>query len=235
MDQKRYSLFAIALHWLIAAALAFQLGLGEALEHMPRGKGLFDTMQFHKAVGITILLLSLARLAVRFARKRPPPMLDRGWAMRLASITHWGFYAFMILGPLTGWLAASTGRISVSTDLFGIATWPNFPAVAGLEAATRHSLHEFSEVAHGVIAKIGLLLLLLHVVGALRHQWLLRESTVERMLPGSRILSRGAASALIVALLIGFFVLLNWAKDADLAPKSDQAAFEAIMKGASAK
>lgn len=37
MTQERYSGSAILLHWLIAAALAFQFGLGEALEHLPKG------------------------------------------------------------------------------------------------------------------------------------------------------------------------------------------------------
>ncbi len=220
----------MTLHWLIAAALALQIGLAEGAEHLPRGKGLFDTMQFHKAVGITILLLSLVRLAVRFAKPRPAPLADQGWATRLASITHWGLYAFMVLGPLTGWLAASTGRIAPPIDMFGMFTWPHFPAVSGLEEATRHSLHEFGEVAHGAIAKIGLLLFLLHIVGALRHQGYLKQAIVERMLPGSKHFSPLAGSALIVALMLGFFGLLNWAKMPGIAPASDQAAFEAIMR-----
>ena len=42
MTQERYSGTAILLHWLIAAALAFQFGLGEALEHLPRGPKQLD-------------------------------------------------------------------------------------------------------------------------------------------------------------------------------------------------
>ena len=67
MTSTRYSRTAMALHWLLAAAIAFQYGLGEAFAHLPRGKLLFDTAQFHKSIGITILLLTVIRLAVRFA------------------------------------------------------------------------------------------------------------------------------------------------------------------------
>jgi cytochrome b561 len=138
MTATRYSRTAMALHWLIAAMLAFQFGLGEAFEHLPRGKLLFDTAQFHKSIGITILLLTVIRLAVRFTKPRPAPLGDSGWAQRLAGIVHWGLYAFMIGAPLTGWLAASTSRLDIPTYLFNVIPWPDFPFVSGMEAAAKH-------------------------------------------------------------------------------------------------
>ncbi len=61
MAPARYSLGAILLHWLIAAALAFQIVFADSLEGQ-RGPDLFARFQLHKSVGITILLLSVLRV-----------------------------------------------------------------------------------------------------------------------------------------------------------------------------
>ena len=221
MTPARYSRTAMLLHWGIAAALAFQFGLGLAFEEGPKGKALFDVAQFHKSIGITILLLSLARLAVRFAKPRPLPMGDKGWAERLASFTHIALYAFMILAPLTGWLATSTSRFTIPTYLFNTVPWPDFPFAAGLADAAKHSVHQFAESAHVVITKLGMVLFLLHVAGALRHQWLLKEALIERMVPVRRTLSPIIGSALIVALFGAAFALLALGKMPGIAPAAD--------------
>jgi cytochrome b561 len=229
MSQERYSRTAMLLHWLIAAALAFQFGLGEAMEDAPPGPQAFDIVQFHKAFGMTILLLTVIRVAIRFSRPRPAVMADAGWAQKLAGAVHWGLYAIMILAPLSGWLAASTGRISVPVDMFGLFHWPDFPGVAGMEAGARHDLHELGETIHGVLAKAMLGLFLLHIAGALRHQYLLRQPTIERMLPGSRTLSPVGGSVhilLLAVLIVGFMV---WGRQGP-APKGDPAILKSVME-----
>ena len=44
---ERYSALAIALHWAIALMLLFQIGLGWALEDLPKGVAQFAGYQFH--------------------------------------------------------------------------------------------------------------------------------------------------------------------------------------------
>lgn len=139
MNKTRYSLAAIFLHWAIAAALAFQIGLGWQLEALPRGPLLFAMFQLHKSVGITILLLSVLRLAIRWTMPRPAPMKDDPWKMRMAAWVQGGLYAFMIGAPLTGWLIVSTSSIKVPTLLFGIVPWPHMPFASGLAVATAHA------------------------------------------------------------------------------------------------
>lgn len=208
------------LHWGIAAAIGLQMGLGEAMEHAPPGPGKWDVAQFHKTVGITILLLTLFRVGVRMVKPRPAPLSDKGWAQKLAGATHFGLYAFMILAPLTGWLAASTGRFAVPIDLFGIVHFPNFPFVGGMEAGAKHDLHELMEGVHGILSKVGFALLLLHVVGALRHQFLLKEALIERMLPTRAALPRLVGTGLIIAFAVAFIALIQYGQTPGLAPKS---------------
>jgi cytochrome b561 len=220
MSPARYSKTAMLLHWLIAGALAFQYGLGEALEHATRATKL-DIAQFHKAVGITILLLTLFRIGVRVFKPRPAPLGDAGWAQKLASITHLGLYAFMLFAPLTGWLAASTGRFVFPISVWGLFDFPTFPFLAGMEEAARHNLHEFAEEVHGAIAKIGMLLFLLHVAGALRHQFAKKEPLIERMVPVRKPFAPVVGSMVILGLAALYFVLLNVGKLPGVVPPAE--------------
>jgi cytochrome b561/polyisoprenoid-binding protein YceI len=170
--QQRYNLGAIILHWLLALALAFQLSLGLGLEDLGR-KG-FAQYQLHKSVGIAILALSLLRLVWRLAHKRPPA-LEGGFTGWLAKAVHFGLYLFMIGAPLTGWLLVSTERVIVPTMLFGAVHWPHLPAP--------HSLNGFAHISHSLLGFLGIGLIVLHVAGAIRHQWLIRDNLMARMAP----------------------------------------------------
>jgi cytochrome b561/polyisoprenoid-binding protein YceI len=184
MPAQRYSYTAITLHWLIALLLAFQIALGWALEGN-NSPELFARYQLHKSVGITILLLSLARLAARLFTSRPPASEGPAWTRALASTVHWLFYFVMILGPLTGWLLVSTARVQVPTLLYGIVPWPHL--------SVGRSWHEPAESIHGAMAWLAIGLFVLHIAGALRHQWLLGKPELQRMIPFARGKAAGAA------------------------------------------
>src|SRR3546814_18696475 len=126
MTAPRYSYTAITLHWLIALLLAFQIALGWALEGN-NGPELFARYQLHKSIGITILLLSLARLAVRLVRPRQPASDGPDWQRMFAGIVHWLFYLVIILGTVTVWLLVSTARVQVPTLLDGRVPCPTLP------------------------------------------------------------------------------------------------------------
>lgn len=192
MAVQRYSYTAITLHWLIALLLAFQIALGWALEGN-NSPELFQRFQLHKSVGIAILLLSLARLAARFMMQRPPASDGPAWTRALAGTVHSLFYVVMILGPITGWLLVSTAKVQVPTLLFGIVPWPHLPVGRGW--------HEPAEEIHEIMAWLAIGLFVLHVAGALRHQWLLGKPELQRMIPSARGKSIGAV--LIALALVG--------------------------------
>ncbi len=168
---ERYSKGAIALHWLIALALAGQIALGFA---MPKDASGFAQYQLHKSIGITILVLSLLRLGWRFTHPRPAP-LEGGFTGFLASAVHAGFYVFMIAMPLTGWVLVSTDAMDVPTLLFGVVPLPHLPLAEGMNGLARD--------AHEWLAWGGLALFALHVAGAMRHHFVMRDGLLTRMSP----------------------------------------------------
>jgi cytochrome b561/polyisoprenoid-binding protein YceI len=187
---QRYSAVAIALHWLIALALAFQLALGFSMPQDERGFAMF---QLHKSVGITILLLTLLRIGWRLTH-RPPPAVESGAMGTVAKAVHVLLYVFMLGAPLTGWALVSTDPLGIPTLLFGTVPWPHLPLPAGI--------NEAAEGAHGLLAWLGIALIVLHVVGALRHQLLLKDGLLRRIGPGG---SAAAAAVLMLAVFAVYF------------------------------
>ncbi|MHA6722226.1 cytochrome b [Sphingomonas sp. RS2018] len=169
----RYTRVAIAFHWIIAAAILFNLWLGLANDSLPKD---WKVMPVHKAMGITILVLAIARLAWRLTHRPPSlPVTAPPWERLAAAGAHWGLYALTILIPLTGWMMVSGTATRRPLDWFGLFPLPYLPVSEGLGG--------FGHDAHELLAFAMIALILLHVAAALRHHFLLRDDTLVRMLP----------------------------------------------------
>lgn len=179
-----YSRISITLHWLIALLLVGNFVGGLLLEDLinssvPAERQLgFTIVQLHKSMGLTILMLSLLRLLTRLAVGTPPlPAHMTPVERSLARLTHWGFYAVMILVPLSGWVMVSASPLGFPTIWFGLFEWPHLPVETS--KATSGAAAE----VHEVIAFLGAGLFVLHVAGALKHHFLDRDDVLARMLP----------------------------------------------------
>ncbi|MNR19385.1 hypothetical protein D3C85_1361730 [compost metagenome] len=133
-------------------------------------------MQTHKAVGLTILVLTLGRIGWRLANPliALPAEMPK-WERILSRGTQFLFYAVLLVMPLTGWLASSAAGRDISW--FGLFQWPLLPIGGGREAAG-----QFMDV-HEIVAKLLYVLILLHVAGALKHQFINRDNVLHRMIP----------------------------------------------------
>jgi cytochrome b561 len=180
---SRYSTVAIVFHWAIAALIVTNVVLGlrsTALDGLAR----FQLIQLHKSVGITILVLSVARLAWRLGHRPPPYPADLGRATRAAASTvHWLFYVLMIGLPLTGWLMVSASPTNIPTLLFGSLPWPHLPGVHDLPMTTRVQVADAANATHVTLTYIAYLLIALHVAAALKHHFIDKDGQLARMLP----------------------------------------------------
>ncbi len=207
MDNQRYSIYAMLLHWGLAFALAFQIGLGWRMEELDIGQGLFNITQLHKSIGITILILSIARLVLRFLKPPPLSNIDDIWALRLAKMTHIALYAFMIGAPVSGWLMVSTSSLNIDTYLFDILYWPHIPGLEYISGDIRSNINDASMAAHEMIAWVGIALFALHIAGALRHQYYKGEPILLRMLPIAKLQDKNVGSAAIIGLVVLILIL----------------------------
>ena len=157
---------------------------GWYMTDLPDGApGQYFLYQMHKSVGITILLLTVARIIWRVMNP-PPPLPDdmNGLEKTASHLVHLGFYGLMIALPLTGWLYSSVSvKLDVPTVLFGLISWPDVPFVEGLKTEGASGIVNF---IHGRLAWVALLLLALHVAGAIKHELSAEEGVLKRMIPG---------------------------------------------------
>jgi cytochrome b561/polyisoprenoid-binding protein YceI len=183
----RYTTVAILLHWLIAAAILFQIILGWRMGDEPKGPATYAIFQLHKSIGITILLLSLARLAWRLFHRPPPhPATQPRWETIASQIVHVAFYVIMIGLPITGWIIVSTSKLTIPTVLYGAIPWPHLPFLPELAAGPKHLWHEIGENGHGLLVKTTYLLLALHLGAVAKHQILDRDEVLGHMAPGAK-------------------------------------------------
>lgn len=175
----RYSRGAIAFHWAIALLIIANFILAWTAEDLPKAEAMVR-MGTHKAVGITVLLLSIGRILWRLTH-RPPPLRSSlaPWERALAKVTHTAFYLLMIAIPVAGWGLHSAASGGKPVSIFGLFGFPALPV-----SADKATAGLFGEL-HEVMATAMLVLLALHVAGALKHQFLDKDGTLGRMLPGA--------------------------------------------------
>lgn len=171
----RYSGVAMLLHWVIAVLVIMNWRIAATAEHL-QGALKGEVYGYHKAWGILILTLTLARLAWRLTH-RPPELAStlKPWERLLAKTTHTLFYVLLIGLPLGGWLANSL--IGKPIPFFGLFTIPALPVPT--DAATGKAIFEL----HATGGTVLLLLIALHILGALKHTFLDRDGNLWRMLP----------------------------------------------------
>lgn len=199
--QLRYSRGAILLHWAIAILILYNLISGLLGDVLPRA-----FFQFHVSSGITILVLTVIRIGWRLTHRPPPYLPMAGWEKGVAHIVHFLLYCAMLAAPMTGWIMLSAhadkppvqavplapGDVPPPTHkphrqmIWGLVELPTLRPVANIAnqpdgAAKLKETHEQFESIHGTIGWIFLGLLILHLGGALKHQFIDKERELARM------------------------------------------------------
>lgn len=175
-DYRRYSRGAIWFHWTIGLLVILNIVLiigHEALD--------WATVGTHKAIGITVLILSLGRLGWRLTHRPPPLPPIPGWQVGLAHTVHWMFYVLLIALPLSGWWMSSAGETLRPLNWFGLFDIPYLPVTRG-PGGLGGAAHDF----HVTVGLLTIPLILLHVAGALKHHFRDRNSVLARMAPWVR-------------------------------------------------
>lgn len=177
-----YTAVAKTLHWLIALAIIGMLALGWIMTSLPNGPDKFSLFQWHKSIGITILLLSFARLGWRLTHTAPLlPLAMPRWEKIAAKATHVLFYILIIGMPLTGWIIVSSSPLNLPTMLYGVIPWPHLPVLPELENKKEIG-HVFGAI-HGYLAYVIAGLLVLHIAAAWKHHLIDRDDILIRMAP----------------------------------------------------
>ena len=196
MTQNQYTKTAIVLHWLIGIGILAMFGLGWFMADIPKDQpkamsfDLFDlgvytwnmatevtprTFYFnlHKSVGITLLALIVLRLLWRITH-RPPALLDTLTATekKIATGGHHLLYLLMFALPITGLVMAINSKFEYGVKWFGVSL------MNGLD---NKAIRESFVDVHEVVGIIMLVVIGIHILGALKHKFIDKDGTMSRM------------------------------------------------------
>ena len=194
-SNTRYTKTAKVLHWLIAIAIFGMFALGWYMSDLPKegpkqmAYDLFDwgvytwnlseeasprTFYFnlHKSIGVTILALIVIRIFWRLSHKAPAMLASyKAWETKLASGVHRLLYVLMVALPLSGLVMAVASKYGVK--------WFGLEFIGGLDNTP---LREAFKEAHEIIGVVILLIIIVHILGALKHKFIDKDETLNRML-----------------------------------------------------
>lgn len=185
----RYGTVAMSLHWLIAAAVLFNVWLGFTMNEMQSADpDRIWYVQMHKSTGLSILVLSVVRVLWRFVNPMPAlPAHMATWERVLARGVHYAFYVLIIAIPLAGWAMVSSSPAGRPTIWYGLFEWPHIPWLAELPREDKQQIVGFFHDTHNLLAYLAIALVVLHTAAALKHHFWDRDTVLSRMLPWTKV------------------------------------------------
>ncbi|MEX5566127.1 cytochrome b [Pseudophaeobacter sp. 1A16562] len=192
---QQYALPLKVVHFCVAFLVLGLLALGLYMKGVQVIEDLIFYYNLHKSLGVLLLGLMIVRI---FMRKifGAPANLDghSDLELNLARLVHFAFYALLVAMPFSGWLMSNAAGFSV--EFFGVFALPD---LLGKD-------DELMVILQDVHFSVGVALfaiILLHVIGLVKHHFFDRDETLSRMT--SSKLNASLGSGVIAAV---FFVLL---------------------------
>jgi cytochrome b561 len=174
---ERYGAVAQLLHWLVVLGFAAQFALAYYMENLPNSPFKIEMYNLHKSIGLTILVIAVARLGWRWLN--PVPALPAGrprWEHLASRASHIGLYALLFAQPITG-------LIQVLYSRFPSMIWGwKLPRIT-----VDNAVSDAFGAAHASLQWAIVALVAIHAGAALRHHIVLRDDVLRRMLPGRRV------------------------------------------------
>lgn len=168
----RHDPTTIALHWITALLVAVLWIIGQTVDWPPTAALRTDYRSLHIVLGAALGVVVLARLGWRFTGQQQLPPTDQGLLLLIARLTHWSLYVLLILSVGLG-IATAWTRGDTVFHLFTI------PAYDPGNRALIHLIHGW----HSLAANAILIVAGLHAAAALFHHFIMRDTTLRRMLP----------------------------------------------------
>ena len=176
----RYTLTAQALHWSTVLLILAVLPVAWVVVSLPQGPTRSWLFVVHRSLGVTILLVMVARLIWRSRHPAPPLPSGTPRAVEFVGrLNHWLLYAILFVMPVSGYLQSASGR---PVSYFGLFDLPVLPENKGLDdlAKSFHLLGQW-----GVYTLVAL-----HVLATVWHVAVRRDGLLSRMLPAQDYTAR---------------------------------------------
>lgn len=170
-----YSAVVRVLHWMAALTTPALFAVGWWMVELDYYSEWYRTApEYHKGVGVLLLVGMAARFLVRQVSPRVRPVPGtRDWEARIAHVVHLVLYGLIFATGLCGYLISTADGRAVS--VFG---WFEIPATI----TSIPNQEDLMGEVHELLAISILSLVALHSAAALKHHLLNKDATLRRML-----------------------------------------------------
>lgn len=169
-DIEKYSKLQVILHWVMALIVGYCMFSALIKGYLPKPDKAI-VMDYHKWLGILVLMLLSIRIVVRFSTKQPDLNSGNPIQDKLAHFAHILLYFFMFIVPLAGILMMQYGGYNLS--FFGLP----IPQFTNVDKTFSKYIKEF----HEVLGFIFIGLVGLHLLAALKHHLIDKDGLLNRM------------------------------------------------------
>lgn len=165
----QYSKRMVIIHWLTLVLLIVAWFLGHELDEARHEEGTtLIGYVAHVLVGAAVLLLTLTRLYFRSKDGTPPPMGDTPMD-KVAKGIHHLLHTVLIVLPVSGVVTVATSDVGKALQAWDASLLPK--KFSGVFA---HDVHE-------TLVTVLIVLVIVHVLGAIKHQFIMKDGLMERM------------------------------------------------------
>jgi cytochrome b561 len=173
--ENHYPASSKLLHWLVAICVLTTAPVAIAMVSIGKGSTQDALYNFHKSLGLLILLLMILRLVNRLALGAPLPDPEiEAWQKTVSAIVHTSLYVLLIAMPIVGYIANAAS--DTETPFFGLFT---VPPILG----THEELSKQLFTIHRWVGFLVIILALTHIGAALYHYFIRHDHVLQRMLP----------------------------------------------------
>jgi cytochrome b561 len=173
--ETQYGAGARFFHWTTAALVLLMIPMGIVMIRLDRG--LLQNVLFvtHESLGLTVLALTLLRLAWRLGHGAPPPSRALApYEVQASSANHALLYLLLLAMPVSGYLFVVWGGFPLT--YFELATVPRL-------VDKDEPLSKLAQATHLTLQWAVYALVLVHAAAALHHHFVRRNDVFRRMWP----------------------------------------------------
>jgi len=172
--ESAYGKVTIIIHWLMVLMVISLLTVGFIMADMDKGPARDAIFDLHKASGFILLLLALFRWYWTLSGQNPKSIEGMTKAeIGISHATKWTLLLLLLVMPITGVLMSMFFGHGI--DVFGLFKIPNM-------LSENEDFGEAFEEIHEVLAYILIGIFSLHALAALKHHFMTKDNTLNRML-----------------------------------------------------
>lgn len=168
--KQRYSNSAILLHLVSGLLILFVLVTGSlVLSELPNTIEKINSFRVHMILGLIITFLTIIRIVVIAKSEKLEPLKVSSFRQKLIKFNHIAIYVVLLLIGLSGILLSKTSGLGEIVFF-------------GSDAQLYESFKDYGVgIAHGVLTKVLLFLIVMHIVGVFSYKFKTKESILQRM------------------------------------------------------